>query len=325
MINPVRRLKDILGEIQRNGRQSLELARLQAERMSSIELRVAMLEDGLRDVSQSVQDNTGTAQSPGDALLAALKRVGVLNYETPVVSGEDRFLRRYFATDSSAVVIDVGANTGQFAALARSIAPDAVIHSFEPHPAAYAALARNAAGIGNATHNMALGDEAGEIAFYDYVDEQGSQHASVYREVIEGVHKRVAAAVTVRCARLDDIADPLGIGHIGLLKIDAEGHELAVLRGARTLIAAGTIDVIQFEFNEMNVIARVFMRDFFETLPAYRLFRLQEDGAIPLEVYDPRFMEVFAYQNIACIRRDLDYSWILADRPQEVLHPRQDG
>ncbi len=76
------------------------------------------------------------------------------------------------------------------------------------------------------------------------------------------------------------------------------------------MIEANTIDVIQFEFNEMNVISRVFMRDFFTLLPNYRIYRLLPDGVIAFQTYDPIFMEVFAFQNIACIRRDLDPSWI---------------
>ncbi len=75
-------------------------------------------------------------------------------------------------------------------------------------------------------------------------------------------------------------------------------------------MADGSIDVIQFEFNEMNVISRVFMKDFFELLPNYRIYRLLGDGVIEFEVYDPTFMEVFAFQNIACVRRDIDPFWI---------------
>jgi FkbM family methyltransferase len=240
------------------------------------------------------------------------RRVGVLNYETPSASGEERFLRRYLQRWPDALILDVGANTGQFAALARAEAAGAVIHSFEPHPVAFAQLAARAPGLRITAEHLAMGDQDGEIEIFDYADETGSQHASVYREVIEGVHRRAAAGVAVRCARLDTFARERGITHVGLLKIDTEGHELAVLRGASSLIAAGAIDVIQFEFNEMNVVSRVFMKDFFDLLPDYRIYRLLSDGAIHFETYDARFMEVFAFQNIACIRRDLDPGWILA-------------
>lgn len=248
----------------------------------------------------------------GEAFYGALRRVGVLNYQTPEISGEARFLRSFAARWPEALILDVGANQGQFAEVARGVAPAARIHSFEPHPAAYAKLAEHATAIGIAAYHLALSDNDGEVDIFDYADESGSQHASLYRDVIEGVHRRPAAGVKVRCARLDTLAREQGIAQVGLLKIDTEGHELAVLQGARGLLDAGAIDVIQFEFNEMNVISRVFMKDFFSLLPGYRFFRLLPAGALHLEVYDPRFMEVFAFQNIVCVRRDLDHGWVLA-------------
>jgi FkbM family methyltransferase len=249
---------------------------------------------------------------PGEGFFAALKRVGVLNWETAAASGEERFLRAYLQRWPGALILDVGANTGQFAAAARAEGAAAVIHSFEPHPVAFAQLAERAAGLNVTAEQLALGDQDGEIEIFDYADETGSQHASLYREVIEGVHRRPAAGVPVRIAKLDTLARERGITQVGLLKIDTEGHELAVLRGAAGLIAARAIDVIQFEFNEMNVVSRVFMKDFFDLLPDYRIFRLLSDGAIPFDSYDARFMEVFAFQNIACVRRDLDAGWLLA-------------
>jgi len=52
------------------------------------------------------------------------------------------------------------------------------------------------------------------------------------------------------------------------------------------------------------------MKDFFDVLGNYRLYRLLQDEALELAQYDPRMMEIFAYQNIAAIRRDLDPGWI---------------
>jgi FkbM family methyltransferase len=210
----------------------------------------------------------------------------------------------------TAVVLDVGANAGQYSALVRELGPKTVVHAFEPHPVSFAALAQLASGIGVVVHPFALGEVCTEIEFFDYADNAGSRHASAYREVIEDVHGRPSAAWKVRCETLDSVADRWNLTRIGLLKIDTEGHELAVLKGARRLIETGAIDVIQFEFNEMNVISRVFMKDFFALLPNYRVYRLLGEGVIEFPVYAPTFMEVFAYQNMACIRRDLDPSWI---------------
>ena len=63
---------------------------------------------------------------------------------------------------------------------------------------------------------------------------------------------------------------------------------------------------IQFEFNEMNIESRVFMKDFFNILPEYDFFRLLPDGYIPLgniNTYrNPLTLELFAMQNIVAIQ-----------------------
>jgi hypothetical protein len=50
------------------------------------------------------------------------------------------------------------------------------------------------------------------------------------------------------------------LSRIDLLKIDTEGHELQVLRGAQKIVSAGLIRVLHIEFNEMNVFSGYFSR-----------------------------------------------------------------
>jgi hypothetical protein len=86
-----------------------------------------------------------------------------------------------------------------------------------------------------------------------------------------------------------------------LLKIDTEGNELDVLRGAINSINQKKIKAIHFEFNEMNVISRVFFRDIYLMLKDYKLYRLLPYGMTEINVYSPLFCEIFAYQNIVAI------------------------
>jgi hypothetical protein len=90
------------------------------------------------------------------------------------------------------------------------------------------------------------------------------------------------------------------ISQIDFLKIDTEGHELSVLKGASHLISKKNIKLIQFEFNEMNVVSRAYMRDFLGLLANYQLHRLLPDGLLPLNdcVQDT---ELFGFQNIVAI------------------------
>jgi len=77
--------------------------------------------------------------------------------------------------------------------------------------------------------------------------------------------------------------------------------------GAIELIKNNKIDVIHFEFNEMNVYSRVFFRDFHELLVNYNFYRMLPDGLVFLGDYNPIYQEIFAYQNIVVIRKDLKY------------------
>src|SRR6185436_3522307 len=87
---------------------------------------------------------------------------------------------------------------------------------------------------------------------------------------------------------------------VDFLKIDTEGNELKVLKGAQSLLQKNAIRAIQFEFNEMNVVSRVFLRDFYDILAGYTFYRLLPDGLLPLGRYSAR-NEIFAFQNIFAV------------------------
>jgi len=96
---------------------------------------------------------------------------------------------------------------------------------------------------------------------------------------------------------LDDIAAKEGVEYIDFLKIDTEGHELAVLSGASRLLREHRIGYIQFEFNALHVYSRAFFRDFRNILSDYELYRLLPKGLLPLGT-SVTSTEIFGFQNI---------------------------
>jgi FkbM family methyltransferase len=131
--------------------------------------------------------------------------------------------------------VDVGANVGSYTVLAAA-AVGARCISFEPDPAAYAALIENL-NINGITSRVeaspvAVGATSGQVAFTRGRDTLGHvlQGASLY------------SAGRVRLIVLDDVLD----GRVpALMKIDVEGFEGEVLRGAgRTLTQPGLLAVI---------------------------------------------------------------------------------
>lgn len=97
-------------------------------------------------------------------------------------------------------------------------------------------------------------------------------------------------------------ADQCLLDDIALVKIDTEGHDLAVLRGAVPLLSAGRIAAIQFEYNHRWVFARAFLRDAFELLQSagYRLGKLTPLGVEFYPGWDPE-LESFVEGNYVAL------------------------
>lgn len=236
---------------------------------------------------------------------ASLRGLGILNYSNDFASGEHHFLRAYVSPLQDPTVVDVGANEGSYIESVLSANRDVRAFAFEPHPATYKRLLSRTSGKQNVTAvNAACGRVAGQLVLYDYAGSTGSEHASLHAGVIEGVHKGQSDQYVVDVVDLDTFAIDHDISVIHLLKIDAEGHELEVLKGAANLLRENRIKAIQFEFNEMNVVSGVFFKDFYELLPNYTFYRMLRDGLIALGPYAPLGCELFAFQNIVALPRE---------------------
>lgn len=231
----------------------------------------------------------------------SLKGMGILNYENNKLSGEKYFisnlLKEIVGDKDEHVFLDVGANVGNYALLLLDSFPNANIFSFEPHPGTFSELNRNSK---INAFNIAVGDDNKDIELFDFASSNGTELASIYHEVISEIHKKEVNSFTVTMKRLDKICSEENIEYIDFLKIDTEGNELFVLEGAKKLIENKVIKCIHFEFNEMNVISKVFMRDFINLLDGFELYRLLPKGMIKLE-NRPILTEIFAFQNIIAI------------------------
>lgn len=236
-------------------------------------------------------------------LRCALAGIGVLNWRTETLQGEKALIRRLLAdAPKGAVVLDVGANEGRYAAWVLDEAPHLKVHAFEPHPRTFARLEARVGPRGAICRNFALGDVEGETLLFDYAtNDGGTSHASLHGAVFEQLHHRDAEAHAVTVRRLDAALDESGIDDVFLLKIDTEGHEAAVLRGLGDALLSGAVVIryVQLEFSDMNMISRTFFQDIVDLLPGYRAWRILPRGQL-VEITDerPLMREVFAFQNI---------------------------
>ncbi|HEX2078684.1 MAG TPA: FkbM family methyltransferase [Longimicrobium sp.] len=148
-------------------------------------------------------------------------------------------------------VFDVGANTGQSALVYLHDFPGAAIHSFEPDPAAFAALRENLRPYPRAAcHDLALGDAEGPASFYRSAFGQMNSLLPTAPAAGEHVDPSFVAPrgeTVVQRTTLDRFRAEHGIGRIDLLKADVQGYELHVLRGAAEALRAGAIGLVYLE------------------------------------------------------------------------------
>lgn len=161
--------------------------------------------------------------------------------------GADLFvdINRKINYPSLDVLFDVGANVGQTRKLFRFHLPDARIYSFEPVQATYQQLKNSAAGDTNCVlENTALGDVAGEktIRLFD-------NDMTVLNSLRDDVMNNAANAreETISIDTLDHYCSANKIKKIDLLKIDTEGFEINVLKGAEQMLQSGQISFVYCE------------------------------------------------------------------------------
>lgn len=206
-----------------------------------------------------------------------------------------------------AVIFDVGAHNGSYSLTATKIfGADTRIHSFEPSAKVYESLRAATSDHPNIIpHNCGLSDrETASVLYYDGV---GSQKASVFAEAYTASSDVAAGrlmAEEIQLRTVDALCAELGISWIDLLKIDVEGNELNVLRGAARMIEAGQIEAIQFEFGEAQIGSHTHFRDLHQLLsPRYAIHRILGTGlSSPLETYDV-ILEVYRTTNYLAVRR----------------------
>jgi FkbM family methyltransferase len=231
---------------------------------------------------------------------------GILQYDNFEVSGEQRFVTRTMKgllTTSQPVFADVGANVGNYALMLREAFPTARILAFEPNPHTFEVLQRRTAGQRIECFCLALGDVEREALLFTDRNDLTSQMASLSEPPSTDKGDRRLTGIPCRVSTLPRICEQCGVSGLDLLKVDAEGYEFSILKGAQSMLVDKRIRTIMWEFNEMNVYQRVFLKDFFDLLSDYRLYRLARERLIPLPVYRSSD-EIFQYHNLAAVRKD---------------------
>ena len=149
--------------------------------------------------------------------------------------------------DPGEVAVDVGANLGYMTSVMASRAgAGGRVFAFEPHPDVHKDLMRNVEGWRRlpglaeiVPFQTAVGDSSG-VATLSVVSEDFSGNRGLARITSEG--ESFGDSVEVPVERLDKLL--ASVPRIGVMKLDVEGHELNVCRGAGELLGNGIRDVV---------------------------------------------------------------------------------
>lgn len=239
----------------------------------------------------------------------SLKGMNIGAVAGPYQSGEQsalRYIHSKFKDVEEWILFDVGANNGDYTLLLRGVfGINSIIYSFEPAKDTFHNLESNLIGQGNVRLcNFGLGEEQNRLTLYTTPASSGL--ASLYQRRLDHYNIQMDQTEEVEIRTVDDFCNENIINHIHLLKLDVEGHEIKVLKGASNMINSGKIDFIQFEFGGTDIDSRVFFRDFYYLLKdRYDLYRIVKDGLYKIEGYTEIF-ENFMSTMYMAKRKDLN-------------------
>ncbi len=178
---------------------------------------------------------------PDDSLGSAIATMGI--YDLCVCEAIHRLL------DVGDLAVDVGANIGAMTSLmARRVGPTGRVVAFEPHPEIVEQLVANVnrwkrdpAVARIDVHALALSDRSQAMKLFTEAQfDRNKGTASLVPPAAPSASSRIISA-----CRLDDVVS--NSNSIGILKIDVEGHEFEVLRGAERLLTNHRVRDVIFE------------------------------------------------------------------------------
>lgn len=141
------------------------------------------------------------------------------------------------------VIVEAGAFDGKDTCANATRWSSSTIHAFEPVPEIYALLATNTSHLSQIhTHNIALSSTAGTAQFH--VSEKPSRPGKPFQagslhepqERLNWSDARYTHTITIPTTTLDAWANEQGVLKIDMLWLDAQGHELEILKGATHLL-----------------------------------------------------------------------------------------
>jgi FkbM family methyltransferase len=201
---------------------------------------------------------------------------------------EIEFFKKRLAGRAAPVVLDVGANIGWHTINWARELPGGRVHAFEPTPKTLELLRRNIAqnGLRNVeVVPLAVSDKSGSAKFYECEDD-------AYNSLQDTKLKKVIRSSDVTVTTLDEYAAESKLDSVALIKIDVEGFDTAVIRGAMATIARFKPDLMVEITSRIEGVSPVDAIELLRPL-GYRAYVFQFGKPVAYERPDPRFYNFF--------------------------------
>ena len=242
-------------------------------------------------------------------LSLTLNAKGYKNYGSFKETGEEKFIKKI--SDDLFFCIDIGANIGKYTELLLKETAAKII-AFEPLPDAYLDLKKIELSNLNRlkVFNQAIG-EKNEFLELNYASRK-SEKAS-FSDHLEKIsfydfhnNKKIKMKILTLDTFIEENLDDFNQQEIDLIKIDTEGFELEVIKGAIKTIKKMSPKYIQLEFNWHQLFKKQNMWSFSEFLKNYELFQILPYGndLVKVNVTRPE-TNIYHLSNFVYIRKDI--------------------
>ncbi len=174
-----------------------------------------------------------------------------------------------FLPEGDATVFDVGANRGHWSQQLRERRPGQRTKIFQFEPSATCLEVLRAQQDADTTVIAgAVGDSVGSVSFFipDPIADPGSTISSIYRQRDTSAPQVDYHEERVPMTTIDETIRQHAVERVDFMKMDVEGNELGVLKGARQALEIGTIRALAFEFGSTQINARTFFHDYWDFL-----------------------------------------------------------
>lgn len=199
-------------------------------------------------------------------------------------NGEYRVLSRISRLNPK-IILDVGANVGNYAELIVQTNPTAMVYCFEPVKDTFLKLNEKFKSL--AHKNIKLfqqglfnENKTQEINLYP-----GDEHASLFD--IKGIDYKIVKKEMIELVSFDSFMAKEKIAFVDFIKLDLEGAEMDAMHGMQEALMSKKIRAIQFEYGYINITTKHLLADYYEFF--------QRHGYILGKIY-PKTVEFRDYQ-----------------------------